>query len=295
MLIDRSSKKWPRGAAGAALLIAFGAAKAGAASDRCDIVIKLMTPIGTVVEIKYDLPQVSGQPCLCKVTVEAASGVEGDVGNVSCGVDKFARAQFPAPRDPKEVHLIAEAVRRPSMGISWFTSIEPRQSTPSLGQRQALGGVVALGFPFRRSLELAVEASGPLARSSYDSELFTSFSERRFFSDTLVSVLAGRPVDAGNRIQVVPMAGIGIAALSTDRDRYSVSNGLVQTVTDHQWRVMPAATVGFDLRVGIWQGLRLVVQDRLHVLAGSSDSVAPRPRIQHRPGVGIQFSLGSGS
>lgn len=188
----------------------------------------------------------------------------------------------PQPRSTRQVQI----------GGGWFGSFESRQSTPSLGSRQATGVTVRLALPdvFARGVELGFEAD-LTTRGAIDSELFSLASERRALKDSFFSATAGYAVPVGTRITLVPTAGFGLGALNTHRYRYTVAGGSVVVAEETEGAIKPALTVGGDLRARVVSRLDVVGGYRMHMLLGASDGLLERSAL-HRFTIGLQVNAG---
>lgn len=198
------------------------------------------------------------------------------------------------PQDLFAIQYDPEFRLRTQIGGTWFGSLEPRESTPSLGHRQAMGVMGKVSVPLGHAFEVGGEVSWPL-RDAFDSQLHTSTSERRFLRDGFFSFLVGWQGRLTRRLQVVPVGGAGVAKLQAQRLVYSRAPSPVGTVVQTQStahdRVTPIVTTGLDVRVRVAGSLQLVGTYRLHVLGEARDELAVRRKAQHRVGVGFQLSL----
>ena len=185
----------------------------------------------------------------------------------------------------------ARVARPIALGAAWFGSLEPRVSTPSLGQQQAAGIAARLGFPkIFGDLELGFEGEFS-TKDAIDSELLTLASERRLLTDNFFSITAGYEAAAVSRMTIVPVGGAGFGLLKTRRLRYTISGNTVATADDQTSGAAPMFTAGADIRVRIAGRLRAVGGYRAHVLFGGDDELLNRAT-QHRFTFGVQFDAG---
>ncbi len=171
-------------------------------------------------------------------------------------------------------------------------SAEARNSIPIFGSRQVIGTSVALGFPVGEAWEMNFEGCCMVWREALDSAQTASSAERRYLNDNFFSVIAGRGAPLGALGRAIPVAGGGLAVLQTRRYIYSAAGATVQTQREDLSKTVAFGAVGVDLRVQLARPFYLLASYRLYLLAGHTDIDAPRPRLQHRPGIGLQLSFG---
>ena len=262
---------------------------------------------GLEMRITYDLTGPSDDVSVCVVTLrlildgqEPPVDLTGSIGDVTVGTSKVVFATFKTPQRPNiidpQLRAVARVppppVRRPwRAGVSWFTAVEPRQGTATLTTHLATGAAVSVGLPLRRRWELALEAGGPLWKQNLDNRQTGSSAEHLLLRDSFFSALVGPVAGLARRAQVVPLIGGGGARIETRRLLYTLSGRSVVGAPEETSTTTLAFTAGVDLRVALGGGVRVVASHRLHMPADTGDA-APRPRVQHRSGVGIHVDFG---
>lgn len=266
-----------------------GASRAHAQGG-CTIVVTGAGLTGRIWSIGYDLQAPPGiEFCELRVSPEPEEWPDGPV---RVGRGKVVNLQYENP-PAKPPTLSAVPLRAWHIGATVFTSLDEREGTEVLGSHQALGGVASLGLPIGLRGEIVFEASAPLFKQALDSFEAGSSAEHRLLRDTLFSAAIARVFRLGSRADLVPLAGGGVALVETRRLIYSLVGRAVQTDIEDHSRVGAVLTVGVDLRLRVGPRIAVVVNDRLHVLGGSDDETTSRPRVQHRPAVGMQIEFGA--
>lgn len=266
------------------------------------------TPSGQRLSIHYTVVGAPGvDECVIKLEVTRRGQTANDTGKTlvvkiqGVALDgQVKRIDVDIPRvSVVEIATNLTGTPRPpppaiELGAAGFLAAEPRRSISSLGEEQALGLAFRVDVPVRRTITLGAEFELP-TRRALDSELSTTFSERRYLRDVIVVGIVGREVSIGSGHAVleavVPKIGLGIARLNTERIRYTVVNNVVRSATDKLSATSPVFTGGIDARFHLWQSAHLVLGYRLHALFKSSDEVL-RSRWLQRPEIGVQWLVG---